>query len=117
MKATNLSKRIVIVEKLQIADNFWQRLKGLIGKKEFKDGEGLYLTPCSSVHSFWMRFPIDVVYLDKESKVIYIIENMKPCQMGKVIKRAASVLELPTNTIKNSGTSINDKLLIERVKA
>ncbi len=72
---------------------FWSRFKGLMLKKTI-DRETLYiLTPCNGIHMLFMRFPIDVVYLDAEGKVLRVIEGLKPWRLGPVIREARYVLE------------------------
>lgn len=82
-----------ILERLIKADNFWLKLKGLMGRKDMEDEEGLLLVNCSSVHCFFMKFTIDVVYLDKKCKVIGI-ETIRPFGIGKVFTGACHVLEM-----------------------
>ena len=76
-----------------IADSFSLRFRGLMMRSELAPGEGLLLKNCSSIHCFFMRFPIDVIYLDKEMKVVGK-ETVEPWRIGKLFKGARHVLEL-----------------------
>jgi hypothetical protein len=76
----------------------------------------LWIVPCHGVHTFAMRFPIDVVYLDQERSVIHIEQELKPWRMAAIRVRATSVLELPTGTVRDSQTTLGDQvdILMER---
>jgi len=76
---------------VNVANDFWSRFKGLMGKKEF--GDGLWLKRCSSIHCMFMKVNIDVVYLDKHNIVLHK-EMVKPWHIGSLVKGCASVLEL-----------------------
>lgn len=76
------------------ADRFFKRFLGLMGKKGLAEGEGLLLLNCPAIHCFFMRFPIDVVYLNKDMKVVGL-ETVRPWKIGHCFKDAAHVLELP----------------------
>jgi uncharacterized membrane protein (UPF0127 family) len=82
----------------------------------FRRGQGLWIVPCHGVHTFAMRFPIDVVYLDQERIVIHIEQGLKPWRMAAIRVLATSVLELPTGTIRDSQTALGDQvdILMER---
>jgi uncharacterized protein len=86
-------KGVLIADKVDIADTYFKRLRGLLGKKQLQPGEGLLLTKVSSVHCFFMKFTIDVVYLSAEM-VVTGVETLKPFQVGKWIKGTAHTLEL-----------------------
>lgn len=79
---------------IEVADDFWQRFCGLMGRKQLEDGEGLLLRHCSSIHTCFMKFSIDVVYLDRNFKVLDY-ETVRPWKIGSLIKGAHHVLELP----------------------
>lgn len=83
-----------LVHHLIRANTFLTRLKGLMGKKTLPQDTGLLLEPCDNVHTFHMHFPIDVIFLNQENKVMHIAHSMKPNQMGKRIKGAKKVLEV-----------------------
>ena len=74
------------------ADTFWKRLIGLIGRKDMPDNEALLLSPCSSVHTFFMRFPIDLVWLDKDMNIVRIDKSVGPWSI-RMCREAHQVLE------------------------
>ena len=83
----------VIADNVRIADTYFTRLRGLLGKKKLERGEGLLLTQCSSVHCFFMKFTIDVVYLSKDM-VVLGTETIRPWRIGKWVRGTVNTLEL-----------------------
>jgi uncharacterized protein len=94
----------------RVAGSFWERGKGLIGVKELADGGGLLIEPCNSVHCMFMSIPIDVLYLDREDRVVHIDAEMRPWRVGRIHRRARKVLELPAGKAKITGTRVGDQL-------
>jgi uncharacterized protein len=84
---------VLIADKVHIADSYFKRLRGLLGKNQLQPGEGLLLTKVSSVHCFFMKFPIDVVYLNADMMVTGI-ETIPPWKIGKLIRGTSHTLEL-----------------------
>jgi len=115
MQAFNLTQQRTLAGVLMVADSFFLSLKGLIGRARLETGHGLWIVPCQSVHTFWMRFPIDVVFLDKHCKIIHLVENLKPHRVSKHLSKANSVIELPISTIEGTGTQVGDEIqIVER---
>ena len=79
---------------ISLADNFWKRFCGLMFRKSFPGGWGLLLTHCNSVHTMFMRFPIDVIYLDNNGKIVKCIEHLKPWRFSFGGPEAVHCLEL-----------------------
>ncbi len=107
------SKKTIIVQDCKIADTFSKRFKGLMGKKTLEEGKGLYITKCNSIHMFFMKFPIDVIFLDKNKTIVHLLQNFKPWKIQFPIKRAADTLELPAGTIKKYNINLGDILSLE----
>lgn len=81
---------------------------------EFGEGQALVIDPCTSIHMFFMRFPIDVLYLDREDRVLRAQKRIKPWRVGPLYTRGARyVIELPVGAIESSGTQIGDRILLE----
>jgi hypothetical protein len=97
---------------MKIADTPFLRIKGLMFKKEIN--EGLLIKPCNSIHTFFMRKNIDVLYLDKHGKIIKIVHAMKPWKIGPLILKAKAVIELPENTIKKMNIQLHDKIYLKK---
>lgn len=94
------------------ADTVLARLKGLIGKLRLKLDEGLWVVPSQGVHTLGVLFPLDLIYLDENYKVIHVIEHFPRFRIAPIRIKAASVLELPTHTIYSSQTQVGDQLII-----
>jgi uncharacterized membrane protein (UPF0127 family) len=75
------------------AANPWTRLRGLLGRKPLAAAQGLLLEPCSSVHTFWMGYPLDLIFLDRNNRVIEVCENVAPWS-ARVARGARKTLEL-----------------------
>ena len=94
------------------ADTVAARLKGLIGKLKLKLDEGLWVVPSQGVHTLGVLFPLDLIYLDENHRVIHVIEHFPRFRIAPLRTQAASVLELPTHTIYSSQTQPGDQLII-----
>jgi len=105
----NLTRGTVLGRSVGRADNLWTRFVGLLGRGGLAEGEGLHIVPCSSVHMFCMRFPLDAIYLDGSFRVVKTVPNLRPWRISAA-RRAKSVLELPAGTIARSRTEPGDQL-------
>lgn len=112
--AFNRSRNAYLATEVAVADTHWTRLRGLMGTsaESFRSGQGLWIVPCHGVHTFAMRFPIDVVYLDQARKVLHLERSLQPWRIAPVRRKAVSVLELPCDTLTTTGTVIGDELEI-----
>jgi uncharacterized membrane protein (UPF0127 family) len=95
------------------ANTFFKRLKGLMFTKSLPEGHGLLIQPCQSIHTYFMNYSIDVLYLSKDLEIVGLDETIKPATVGKYQKRAYSVLELPAGTIRKTDTKIGNYLTIK----
>lgn len=109
-KVINQTRKTVVVENLEMADNYLKRLVGLMGRPGLAQGQGLWIIPCNDIHSFFMRFEFDAVFLDKEHRVLYTLERMKPWRISKIVRGGKIVLELPAGAIADTHTEIGDQL-------
>jgi len=114
--ALNQTRHAYLATRLDVADGHWSRLRGLIGMDvdEFRDGRGLWITPCHGVHTLGMRFPIDVLYLNRDQRVLHIESGLVPWRFAPIRMQATSVLELPPATLQTTGTQIGDSIEIRR---
>jgi len=111
-KIINKETKELIVKEVLLADQFWSRLKGLLGRDSLGDGEGLLLTPCNAIHCFGMKFAIDAVFLDKDMRVIHIVDNLKP-KLRASHRNAKYVLELKSGIAQSKGLRVGDILEME----
>lgn len=112
--AYNRTRQAYLATDLAIADTHWTRLRGLLGRRssDFGNGCGLWIVPCHGVHTLGMAFAIDVVYLDRDFRVIYISSELRPWRLAPVRRGAASVLELPSQKVSETKTQIGDTIEI-----
>jgi uncharacterized protein len=110
MKAVNLSNGTEIANEIAKAYSFFTRLKGLMFSKSLPEGHGLHILPCRSIHTFFMNYPIDVLYLNKEYEIVGLQKSFHPSKIGKVYKNGYSVLELPSGSIQKSETEIGHQI-------
>jgi uncharacterized membrane protein (UPF0127 family) len=110
----NRTRGTVVAESVEIAGTSAQRTRGLLGRDGLKPGEALWIVPCESVHTFGMRFAIDLVYLDKKHRIRKIRRNVGPWRIS-ICLVAHSILELPADAILLSDSNVGDQLeLIDR---
>ena len=113
MRAINVSRGTLLADTIQHARTLWARSRGLLGRDGLEAGEGLLLQPCSGIHTFGMRFPIDAVFLDGEARAVHLVQEMGPQRVSRYVFKARSVLELPPGTIRSTGTRLGDRLVLE----
>lgn len=113
MNLINKKNGKILASNLEIADNPFKRLTGLLGRKGLNKGEGLHIIPCGSIHSFFMKFRFDAVFINKKNEVVYLIEDMPAWRVSKICFSGYSVIELPSGTINETETNIGDVLEFE----
>ena len=109
LQVSNLTRNTVLATCMEVADSATMRNKGLLGRECISPGEGLWIIPCASVHTFWMRFPIDLVYLDRKKRIRKLRSDVRPWRLSACLW-ARSVLELPPGTIRSTQTQPGDRL-------
>jgi uncharacterized protein len=113
MQVFNQTRNLPLIRQGRLANTFWQRLRGLLGAAPLQKEEGLVLVGEKSIHTLFMGFPIDVVYVDKDYRVIRADVNMVPYRLGPFLSRSAYVLEMPVGTITSTNTQVGDLLRFE----
>jgi hypothetical protein len=109
IQVLNQTRNTILAREAGVADTSRTRRKGLLKHESLADGEGLWIVPCEAVHTFGMKFPIDVLYLDRKRRVLKVRERVVPWRMSACL-RAHSVLELPAGTASRAGTRAGDQL-------
>jgi uncharacterized membrane protein (UPF0127 family) len=102
----------VVCERCELADRAFARMRGLLGRSGLEPGGGMLLTPEPSVHMFFMRFPIDAVFLDRENKVVGVRHELRPWRVAGA-REAYATLELPAGAAAAAGVEEGDVLVIE----
>jgi uncharacterized membrane protein (UPF0127 family) len=102
----------VLVADLEMARSSWSRFVGLMGRPSLATGAGLWIEPCNSIHMFFMRFPIDVLFLDRQRRVKKVMLNLKPWRISPIVFGTRTVVELPAGTLANRGL-VGSQLTLE----
>jgi uncharacterized membrane protein (UPF0127 family) len=98
-------------DRIGVADRWWLRLRGLLGRPGLARGEGLLLDPCRAVHMLGMRFPLDVAFLDASGAVVAVYHALAPGARTSWHRAAAAALELPAGTLQASETGVGDMIV------
>jgi uncharacterized membrane protein (UPF0127 family) len=114
----NKTRETFVATEAVLADSYFRRLVGLLGKTRrwAQLGRGLWIVPSRGVHTIGMLFPIDIIFLSEQKEVVYVEEHLRPFRISAVSLKATSVLELPPHTIYRSGTQVGDRLEIAPVR-
>jgi len=110
----NQTRQTVLAEAAEMADTSAKRRVGLLKHERLAPGEGLWIVPCESVHTFFMKFPIDLVYLDRKRKVRKVRRAVPAWRLSLCLS-AHSVLELPAGRAAETGTAVGDELVIDKL--
>jgi uncharacterized membrane protein (UPF0127 family) len=110
VRITNQTKGTELASDARVARSYWSRLVGLLGKRSLPAGQALVIEPCTSVHTAFMRFAIDVLYVDPSRRVVKSVAGLKPFRVSGVLRGRCSVVELPSGAIAASKTVPGDQL-------
>lgn len=113
MIVINRSRQATIADRATAARTFCERLRGLMFRPGLDPGEALVLFGDNSIHTFFMRFPIDVLYLDHQGRVLRVEEAMLPWRVGPVVGGCRSIVELPPGVIRATGTAVGDIIALD----
>ena len=112
MKIINQTQKTFLGDQIEEAQTFSKRLFGLILSPNLKKGQGLFFPKCRSIHTWGMKYPIDVLMVDRNLKVLATFQSVKPFQVLRPRLKVRSTLELPQGTIRQSKTHTGDQLEI-----
>ncbi|MDP8265185.1 MAG: DUF192 domain-containing protein [Candidatus Aceula lacicola] len=113
MRIINLTQKTIVATRARRARSFFARLKGLLGKKSFSPEDALVIEGCQAIHMFFMRFAIDVVFINRKNKVVGLVQDIKPFSLSPFFFMAKYAIELPSGSIEKSLVHIGDFLEIE----
>jgi uncharacterized membrane protein (UPF0127 family) len=108
----NTTRGTVVCERAEIADTPWRRTRGLLGRSGLAQGEGMLIDPAPSIHSAFMRFEFDAVFLDRDLKVLKIVEGIRPFR-AHAARHARKVLELAAGEARRRGVQVGDVLALQ----
>ena len=106
----NRSRGTLLGDRIARAHRPWSRAVGLLGRRSLPEGQGLVLVPCTSIHMLFMRFPVDVLYVSKQDRVMKVVRDLRPFRFSGCLRGAHYTVELPVGTIDASGTEVGDQL-------
>jgi uncharacterized membrane protein (UPF0127 family) len=106
----NRTRGALVAANVSVADTPQSRRIGLLRHKNLEPGEGLWIYPTQAIHTFGMRFPIDVVFLDRGLRVKRVYHGLRPFRLTSFVWGARSVLELPSGSLAGTGTVVGDEL-------
>jgi len=115
LKISNLTRQTLLAARVEVADHGPRRRKGLLGRNRLEAEEGLWIYPCEAVHTVGMRFPIDLIYLDRDKRVRKTRSNVPPLRLSACFS-AHSVIELASGTITRTQTEPGDRLEFSAVE-
>ncbi len=107
-RAVNITRNVEVASHVRLCNNPWSRFWGLMNKPGLPEGHGIWIVPCSQIHSCFMRFRFDAIFMDKQGTVLHLEEKMKPWGLSKMIWKARAVLELDGGVIAKTGTGVGD---------
>ena len=113
VKIRNLTKNATICKDALPADTFWKRTRGLMFRRQWDDFDGLILSPCGSIHTFWMQMDIDVCFISPENRILNIAAGLAPWRLAFGKKGSKTTLELPAGTLENTNTTTGDQLVFQ----
>jgi uncharacterized membrane protein (UPF0127 family) len=103
----------IVAEEVMRAFTFFRRLKGMMFTESFPSGSCLHIQPCRSVHTFFMKYTIDILYLDDQYNIVGVEANLKPGKRGAIFPNSVSVIELPEGTIQQNDLRIGQTVRFE----
>ena len=113
MRINNVTRGSVLATDARRADSFVARGRGLMMAPPLPEGGGLVIEPCNSIHMFFMRYPLDIVFLNREGKVVFMYKGIKPWRMGRIVRGGRLAIELPEGAIDGSNTQLGDTITME----
>ncbi|WP_123043081.1 DUF192 domain-containing protein [Cohnella candidum] len=101
--------------RIEKADTFFRRFRGLMLTPSLSEGSGLHIQPCRAVHSFFMKYPVDVLHLDAEGKIVGMEHGLKPGNIGISFRKTRSVVELPAGTLTREEVQLGHTAIFEEL--
>lgn len=115
MKIFNGTKKSCIASRASFAEGFLARLRGLLGREGLPDGQALVISPCVSIHTIGMRFPIDAVFYDKGKMAVGVIRDIRPGRLSRIYPKAKGVIEMAGGTLSELDVEPGDELVFSEL--
>lgn len=110
VRVVNKTRGTVLAKDAQRAVGFLDRGRGLMMRPPLPSGSGLILDPCNSIHMFFMRYALDIIFLDKHDRVVFLYNGIKPWRVGRIVRGARLAIELPEGAITRTQTTNGDEI-------
>ncbi len=111
----NVSRDDSVAERVHLANTWWTRLRGLLGHPEPEPGEGMLLSPCQSVHMYWMKYSLDVAFLAPDGRIVEAYHALAPSKRSRWHRDADRALELRAGTLADTCTQVGDRLELRSI--
>ena len=112
MTIINATKKTIVATEVKIANTFITRLIGLLNRKSISPEEALIIYGCRSIHMFFMKFSIDVIFMNKENRIVGLVENIKPFRVSPTFLKSYYAIELAVGTIEKTRSQQGDQLIV-----
>jgi uncharacterized membrane protein (UPF0127 family) len=112
-RVVNKTKNTVLAERAELANTPSKRIKGLLGRTGLGQGQGMIIAPCSSIHTLFMKFAIDVIFLDRGMSVVGLAHSLPKNRLFGALLKGRQVIELPPGILKSTCTELGDKISLE----
>jgi uncharacterized protein len=109
---TSSDGAVLVVDQLAIAESFWQRGRGLLGRSRLEANEALWIKPCNNIHTFFMKFAIDCVFVDSKMEIKSIAKSVVPFRFVGPYWKSSSVIEMPSGLAEMKNLKIGDQLYV-----
>jgi uncharacterized membrane protein (UPF0127 family) len=113
VKLVHAATKQTLIPRLEVAASMWPRMRGLLGRDGLAGDEALWIQRCGSVHTFFMKFPIDLIFLDREMVVTKTFAKVVPFRLIWPGFRADSVVELQAGFLEKNPVRVGDKLHVD----
>jgi uncharacterized membrane protein (UPF0127 family) len=107
----NDTKQVVLAKKARLARTFYQRFSGWMGRPAVGEEEALVLLPCQAIHTCFLKFPLDVVFVAADGRVMFTLADLRPFRFSPFVRHSRLVIELPAGRLKQTGTGPGDRLV------
>jgi uncharacterized membrane protein (UPF0127 family) len=109
----NAATKQTLIPKLEVASTFFTRAKGLLGRDSMNESEALWISPCNNIHTFFMRFAIDLIFLNRDLVVTKTVPNVTPGRLVFASWKTASVIELKAGFLEKNPVQVGDRLHVD----